>query len=456
MKIALFFQLLTILLPQVFSDNMVLQQGREAPVWGIADAREAITVTLVDEAGVTLAKVKTKADKEGTWALNLPALHADGRTLVMTVQGKKESISYSNVAVGEVWLCSGQSNMAYEMLRSWQAAPRNGEDLATAELSKPQNQMIRVLTPGRAFPGRPAPGGWKVADGESLQRISAVGYFFAKNLSEQLGVPVGLISSSSGGSEIEQWLPGGMLYAGGIKPLMPFAIGGFLWYQGESNLAHETTDYVEKFETLVSDWRSGFGSADAPFYCVLLAPHTYSDRLHRGHFVTSEALPIFWQTQLEASKAVGNSECICISDLVDNVEDIHPSYKWFVGERLAKLAFKEHYALEEATEWSGPRAESLRIDDGRAIVTFAHCAEGLKAKSNSVEPNSTPRLKWFEVAGADGIWHPAFAEIVSPSEVAVTHPEVARPVAVRFGWHETAQPNLYNSEMLPAFPFVIK
>ena len=519
MKLTLIFQILAIVVSQMFSDNMVLQQGREVPVWGTAAASETVSVTLTDEGGSVIAKAKTKADKQGSWSVNLPAMKADGKSLTLEIKGKKESLSFSNVAVGEVWLCSGQSNMAYEMLRSWQAAPRRGEDQTAVELARPANNMIRVLTPTRGGgprpqgapqgqqpggqrpqggqPGGPMPqgggqpgqpggpqggpmpqgqagprpqggapqgmpqmmteqGGWKVADGESLKKITAVGYFFAKNLSEKLGVPVGIISSSSGGSEIEQWIPGGNLYTSGIQALMPYAIGGFLWYQGESNLAHETTDYIEKFQTLTSDWRSGFNSPDAPFYCVLLAPHTYSDRLHRGHFVTSEALPLFWQTQLKASEIVGNSECICITDLIDTPEDIHPSYKWIVGERLANLAIKEHFKIEGAAEWSGPKASGLRIDGNKAIVTFDHVGEGLKGKSNSVEPNSTPRLKWFEVAGEDGIWHQAFAEIVSPNEVAVTHPEVAKPAAVRFAWRETAQPNLYNSLMLPAYPFILK
>lgn len=458
-RLALISQILALVLPPLFSDNMVLQQGREVPVWGTADARENITVSLCDEGGIIVAKAKTKADKEGAWKVNLPAMKADGKTYYLAVNGRKENLVFENVSVGEVWLCSGQSNMAYEMRRSWQRAPLKGEDLCSAELQKPANPMIRVFIPGRPMrPGMPGPAvknGWKVADGASLAPVSAVGYFFAKNLSEQLGVPVGIISSASGGSEIEQWLPGGNLYGYGIKALMPYAIGGFLWYQGESNLAHKTTDYLEKYVAMTEDWRAGFNSPDAPFYSVLLAPHTYSDRLHRGFFVTSEALPLFWQVQMNAAKAVKNSEIICITDLVDTPEDIHPSYKWIVGARLARLALKEHFAVEGAAEWSGPKAVSVRTEGDKAIVTFEHCAEGLKGRSNSVEPNSTPRLKWFEVAGADGVWHQALAEISGKNEVAVSHPDVAHPVSVRFAWRETAQPNLFNSEDLPAFPFVL-
>lgn len=454
MKLLFLVQLLALSLPNIFSNDMIFQQGRAVPVWGQADPSAAVTVTLFNEqSGASVAKVKTKADKQGNWTLNLPAMKAEGQSLKMTVVSKKENLEYANIAVGEVWLCSGQSNMAYSMRRGFNMAPpRKGEDLAALELEKPANPSVRVYLCGGGRPGAPGPS-WKIADGQSLPQISAIGYFFGKDLAEDLNVPVGIISASSGGSAIAQWMPDGMLYNMQLKPIMPFAIGGFLWYQGETDLATGTPNYLDLYVTMTKDWREKFNSPDAPFYSVLLCPHTYSDRLHRGNFVTSEGLPKFWMLQLEAAAAIENSEAIFNSDLVDNLEDIHPSYKWIVGRRLANLALAKKYNVENAAEWSGPRAESVRTEGGKAIVTFSHCADGLKAKSNSVEPNSTPRVKWFEVAGADGVWHQAFAEIAGPNEVAVSHPEVANPVHVRFAWRETAQPNLFNSADLPAFPF---
>ena len=462
--LSLFIQLLALSLPQVFSDHMVLQQDRAVPVWGEAAPREQIVVTLIPEAGgAPVATVKVRADRQGAWRVDLPAAHADGSSYILQVKGKKETIRFEDVVYGEVWLCSGQSNMAYEMRRSWQAPPRKGEDLATAELQLPANGNIRVYLSGSrpARFGEPARDSWKIADGESLAPVSAAGYFFAKAVQEDLGVPVGLISASVGGSAIAQWLPGGSLGARLVEPLMPYAVTGFLWYQGETDLAQRNDHYVEDYRQLTAFWREGFEAPDAPFYSVLLAPHTYSDRMHRQSRVTAEALPLFWQTQIRTEQAVENSRVVCISDLVDNVEDIHPSYKWIVGERLARVALCDRYGRTELGEWSGPRAESLRTEadpDGngqRLVVRFSACGSGLTGRSNSVEPRSTARLKWFEIAGADGVWHAAFADIIGPEEVAVSHPDVPAPAAVRFAWHETAQPNLFNDAQLPALPFCL-
>ena len=449
MKIVLFFQIITLLLSQAFTDNMVLQQGRNVPVSGQALPSESIQLVLSDSAdGKVVAKLKTRADKEGRWCVNLPAMKADGKTYTLLVSGKKESVTLSNIAVGEVWLCSGQSNMAYEMKRTWQAAPGKGEDLATLELQKPANPAVRVFYCGRGARA------WKVADSESLAPVSALGYFFAKNVSDSLGVPVGIISASTGGSNIDQWQLDGMLFKSQLQKLEGFPVAGFLWYQGETNCSRLDDLYMDKYKTMTSAWRTFFNSPDSPFYSVLLAPHTYSDRKHGGKFmVTAEQLPIFWQMQMQVAAEVENSEIICISDLVDNLEDIHPSYKWIVGGRLAALALAEKYKIDGAREWCGPRAVSKSVENGKIVVSFSHVADGLKGRSNSVEPRSIPALKWFEIAGADGVWRPAFAEIEGTDKVVVSHPDVASPVKVRFAWRETAQPNLFNSEGLPAFPF---
>ena len=462
MSLPLFFQILAVVMPQIFSDHMVLQQGRNVPVWGTADPKEQIIVTLTPEAGAkAVATVKVRADKAGAWRVELPAGQADGQAYVLQVKGRKETLRFSDVVYGEVWLASGQSNMAYEMRRSWQAPPRKGEDLATAELGKPANPQIRVYLSGSrpAQRGVPARDSWKIADGESLAPVSAAGYFFVKKVQEELGVPVGLISAAVGGSAIAQWLPGGNLGSRMVEPLMPYALAGFLWYQGETDLAQRNDHYQGDYEQLVAFWREGFASPDAPAYSVMLAPHTFSDRMHRQSKVTAAALPLFWQTQLRTEKTIPNSAQIYISDLVDNLEDIHPSYKWFVGERLARVALVRHYGRTALGEWCGPRAESLRAEadpEGpgrRLVVKFSHCGEGLSGRSNSVEPRSIARLKWFEIAGADGVWHQAFADIISKDEVAVYNSVVPAPVAVRFAWRETAQPNLFNDAGLPAYPF---
>ena len=463
MVLSFVIQVLAVLMPSIFSDHMVLQQGRSVAVWGEAAPKEQLVITLTpEEGGNALASIKLRADAKGAWRADLPAGRADGRSYVLQVKGKKDDLRFTDVVFGEVWLCSGQSNMAYEMRRTWQAPPRKGEDLATEELKREPNPAIRVFLSARGWPGQQVKNEWKIADGTSLAGVSAAGYFCAKELSEQLGVPVGLISASVGGSAIAQWLPDGGLYEGMVAPLEPYAIGGFLWYQGETDLAQCNPHYLEDYETLIREWRTRFESPDAPVYSVMLAPHTFSDRMHRQSQVTAEALPLFWQIQLASETTVPNSATIFISDLVDNLEDIHPSYKWDVGRRLARTALCLHYGRSDLGEWSGPRAEAVRREaapDGggqRLVVRFSHVGAGLSGRSNSVEPRSTARLKWFELAGADGVWRDAFADITDAGEVAVYHPEIPTPVAVRFAWRETAQPNLFNSDGLPAYPFCLR
>ena len=448
-------------LPAILSSDMVLQQGQPVPVWGTAAANERIEVTLGDQ------KVATRADREGNWSVTLNPLTASKTPRTLTVKGRRESVVLNNILVGEVWLCSGQSNMQYAMRRgSGLFPPAKGEDLAALELEKPANNLIRVFTMGR---GRNAVSAWQVADGESLANVSAAGYYFGKKVQEELDVPVGIITSAVGGTRIEPWTPvwgyeqsalfapqlvagGGQidgaapaqLYESLIAPLAPFAVKGFLWYQGESNCSQRDRQYAEKYETMVDSWRQAFQNPDAPFYSVLLGPHIYSDRLHRGTAVTAEELPVFWMQQIEAL-SIPNTEMIVISDLIDDLKDIHPSYKWTVGERLAETALANTYA-KNAGLWSGPRLAETRIVVDSIQLRFDYAGDGLKT-------NDEKRLNWFEIAGADGVFHPAIAEFREKDKVIVYHPEIARPVQVRFGWHETAIPNLVNSDNLPAMPF---
>jgi sialate O-acetylesterase len=299
-----------------------------------------------------------------------------------------------------------------------------------------------------------------------------VGYFFGKAIQEKLGVPVGIITSAIGGTQIETWTTqeayagvdmfGAELYRSGgkvgglapgewydkmISPLVPFAVKGFLWYQGENNCGKRDRLYAEKFKVLVESWRETFLLPDAPFYYVLLAPHIYSDRRHnrKTYPVTAEDLPIFREQQIRAAKMVVNCDYVVVTDLVDYLTDIHPSYKWEVGERLARIAMAMNYGKPE-TVWSGPRLRDTKIQGDSIVLGFDHCAGGLKANDGKL-------LNWFEIAAEDGIFHPAFAEIRGSDRVVVYLPEIKRPVDVRLGWHETAMPNLVNSEGLPVAPF---
>lgn len=450
-------------LPSILSSNMVLQQGQPVPVWGKAAPGESIKVVFGKK------KWSTRAAKDGSWKVMLPAMTADGKSHILTVSTRDTMVVYSNVVVGEVWLCSGQSNMEYRMkLISQFAPPKKGKDLAAEELKKPANNNIRVFLSDR----RKSWKGWQVASGESLPNTSAAGYFFGKKLQEHLNVPVGIITVAQGGSRIEAWTPKeayeqhpafndvmtrdkgrirgispGDLYNRLLKPVVPFGVKGFLWYQGENNCGIDDRLYAEKFQIMAKRWRDDFGLQDAPFYYVLLAPHIYSDRMHRNadHATTQESLPLFQENQMEAQKLIPNSEYIVVSDLVDDLRDIHPSYKWEVGARLARVALAKTYA-QDSVVWSGPRFRESERMGNAIIVTFDHCGDGLKTNDGKL-------VGWFEVSADGNAFRPAIAEIIGKDQVRAYHPDVTAPRYIRLGWHETAMPNLVNSEGLPAAPF---
>lgn len=342
--------------------------------------------------------------------------------------------------------------------------PTKGADIATLELQKPANELIRVFISSRDA----ADAVWRIADSESLAHVTAVGYFFGKGIQQKLDVPIGIISAAIGGTRVEAWtlpeayqqsplfsselkLKGridgigpGEWYKKIIAPLVPFSVKGFLWYQGENNVAIRDRKYAEKYALLVDAWRKAFHLPDAPFYSVLLAPHIYSDRLHKTTAVTAEELPLFRRQQIKALSMIPNTDIVVATDLVDNVSDIHPPNKWDVGARLARLALAKSYGMD--TLWSGPRMNSIEMVADSVVISFNYYGQGLKT-------NDGKRLNWFEIADKSGVYHPALADIQGKDKVVVYHYEIKKPVAVRFGWHEIAAPNLVNSEGIPALPF---
>jgi sialate O-acetylesterase len=449
--------------PAVLSSDMVLQRDRNIPVWGTAKPKERITVRFGDQ------HLKAVTDAAGNWRVTLPAMKANKTPKQLIIKGKDTTLVYENILIGDVWLCSGQSNMEYSVKRnSLFLPPAKGDDLEAVALTSPPMPMLRIFNQSRNGKN----GFWQVADGKTIERTSSIGFFFARAIQDTLDIPVGLITVALGGTQIEAWTTTAMYEAypqfaeelknsngkvGGyrpgncynamMEPLTPFAVKGFIWYQGENNCGKRDRQYAEKFQVMVESWRRIFEAPQAPFYCVLLAPHIYSDRKHNNktYPVTSEDLPIFREQQKKGVALVSNSEYIVISDLIDQVTDIHPPYKWEVGARLARLALAKEYGYTDMV-WSGPRVSHVETVADSLIVTFDHCAKGLKT-------NDGKRISWFEIAAQDGVFRPAFAEISGINRLTVYLPELKRPVHVRFGWHETAVPNLVNSEGLPAVPF---
>jgi sialate O-acetylesterase len=464
-------------LPNVLTSNMVLQRGRPVAVWGTADPGITVTVTF---AGQTK---RANASPKGKWMLHLDALPASFEPRSMTLSAGGKDTVLQNILVGEVWLCGGQSNMEYPMRRGLKkyAAPARGQDLADAEWRNGGNRNIRLfrVEKVKSLPDCTT-SGWQECCDSTVAPFSACGYFFGKYLQEALNVPVGLISSNWGGSRIEPWTPEvayeqspvfaaeaaikpmkidnssvGTYYNSMIGPLAPYTLKGFIWYQGESNAMFHDARYVEKTEVMLKAWRSAFQVPDAPFLQVQIAPYYYTKRKDKLQH-TPQTMAEFCELQTKCLQ-LPNVGQVVVTDLVDNPADIHPSYKWEVGRRLSLLALAKNYG-KQGLVYSGPQFKSLKVKGKKLELSFDHIGSGLTAgkhheETNVFEPVPEAELTWFEVAAAgDSVFQPAKA-VIKSDKVLVSCPNVKKPAQVRFCWDETAMPNFFNKDGLPAVPF---
>ncbi len=484
-------------LPTVFADHMVLQRERAAPVWGTADAGEAVSVRLGDQAPRTAT-----ADAAGKWRVNLPA-QAAGGPFTLTVQGTN-TLTVNDVYVGEVWLCSGQSNM------EWVVNNSLNPDTEKAAATDP---LIRCFTVRKATSGYSGPdvqGAWQVSSPDTVGGFTAAGYFMARELRRVLDVPVGLINSSWGGTRIEPWCtpasfgllpslasidervrlatpgdpshterlgayvtelqawlalaqaaladaqpvaappayPTGLnslasgdspqqqpttLYHAMIEGLVPYALRGAIWYQGESNHG-EGMLYADKQEALVRGWRDVFENPDLAFNYVQIAPYNYGAE-------APHILAEFWEAQ-EAALRVPNTGMVVTTDIAD-YNDIHPRNKQEVGRRLALLALRDTYGQDVVAD--GPVFRDLSQEGAQLRVRFDHTSDGLATRDGQAPD-------WFRIIGPGTDFEEAVA-VIEGDSVLLSSPAVPRPVAVTFAWDKSAEPNLVNSAGLPARPF---
>ena len=414
-------------LPAVIGSDMVLQRDVSIPIWGWADAGEEVTVTLNGQAAAT------KADGEGRWKVKLPAMKADGKSHKLTVSGNN-SIELTGILVGEVWVGSGQSNM------EWRLVSTNGAKEAIAAAKHPQIRLFHVPKVQSKTPADDVKAAWQSCAPETAGSFSAVLYYFGLRLQKALGVPVGLINSSWGGSPIEPWTideeQSGRMYNGMIAPLQPYAIRGAIWYQGETNVIRKNgLKYRDKMEALIGGWRKSWNQ-DISFYFVQIAPFS-------GGGYQPGQLPALWEAQTASLKIPGTGMAV-VTDLVDNIRDIHPRNKLDVGNRLALWALAKNYGKKDLV-YSGPLYKSMQIKGKSIHLHFAHAGGGLKSRDGKP-------LSEFQVAGADGKFVAAKAEIEG-NTVVVQAVGVDSPKHVRFGWHKAANPNLINKEGLPGSPF---
>ncbi|MDR1492333.1 MAG: sialate O-acetylesterase [Planctomycetaceae bacterium] len=462
-------------LPAVFGDNMVFQRGLSNPVWGKADPNEEITVSIAGQIK------KTTANTNGKWLVKLDPLKT-GDVLVLTVKGKNE-IQLKNILVGEVWICSGQSNMVFTVARGNNAE----KEIATADY--PNIRLLKVSQHATKEPQDDFVGKWEICSSQTIPTFTAAGYFFARNLHKELnGVPIGLIQSAWGGSSCEAWIPqhviesdvdaqtfalrhknfeqqtensakrsnntantaqnnrqrpagikqqhlSSLLYNGMIHPLERFGIRGVIWYQGEAN-ATRAYQYRRIFPLLIQSWRNVWQQGDFSFYYVQLA---------NFRKISEQPSESAWAELREAQNltlSVPNTGQAVAID-IGEADDIHPKNKQEVGKRLALWALAKDYDKKEVV-FSGPVYQSFQIDGNKIVLTFEQPNNGLIAKGD--------QLKGFAIAGEDKKFVWADAKIVGQT-IEVSAKEIDQPVAVRYGWGDNPVVNLYNNAGLPASPF---
>ena len=442
----------------VFADHMVLQCDRPVPIWGWAAPDSEVTVTLGSHSA------SARADVDGRWILRLNGLPADSEPSALVIESRAggdsstERVRIEDVLVGEVWLCSGQSNMEMPLLGYKRGQHVLGSEAAIANSTRANLRLCSVLREISREPRDDCSVEWVASSPPAASTFSAVGYSFATELQRTLDVPVGIINSSWAATAIQAWtdretleriggvdfdkVPEGKkfrhniptaVYNGMIRPLIPFAMRGVIWYQGESNI-HEPEQYAKIFPAMIRSWRSQWGQGDTPFYFVQLAPYEYGGQ-HNSALIRD--------VQHSVMRNVPNTGMVSTLDIGDE-ERIHPPEKLEVGRRLALWALAETYGREDVA-YSGPAYKSMKIEGDRVLLEFDHVLDGISPLDE--------HARNFTVAGADRVFHPAKVKVMPDQRVAVWSDAVPHPVAARYGWSNWVKGDLSNSSGLPAPSF---
>ena len=475
-------------LPEIIGNDMMLQQQTQARLWGWAKGGSTVEVTTSWDTRT----YRATADRQtGRWELqvNTPAASFDAQSL--TVRGDGQSVTIGNILIGEVWFCSGQSNMEMPLKGFWNCPVRGAnEEIA---LSGRYRRSIRVATIAKKDALEPqdrVPGGWKVCEPQNAADFSACGYFFAQTLTDILGVPVGIINCSWGGSCVEGWLPKEVLltypdgltpmddqdyhrkmvmFNGMLHPLAGYTVKGFLWNQGESNVGREK-EYVERFKTMTRLWRKMWrqGNDPLPIYTVELPGYSYDN-------IEGTNAADFRAAQHQIARELENSGCVSTNDLIlpYEAEQIHGCRKKEIGQRLAYMAATRDYGIQgihaEAPEFqrmktievadkdmkvvAGTAVAANPNDRGKVVVLyFSNLTEGVDRLYD---------IEGFEAAGADGIWHKATVwadgDWRDPEYqgcyLKLVCPEAGEVKNVRYNYHNFTTTQLHNCFGLPVVPF---
>lgn len=473
-------------LPSIFGDHMVLQQKQDNPVWGRAKPNEKITVEINGQSHTTIA------DAKGTWRVLLKPIPAGG-PYKMYIQGDHSKFFFEDILVGEVWICSGQSNM------QWSLRNTNSGELAIATSNYPKIRLISVPQVGTSMPQDDFNGEWEAASPETTPDFSAIGYFFGQRLHHALDVPIGLIDNAWGGSAAEAWVnrdvlesyknysalmsswkkleqtynyeeelkkwnesmeewkagnreeamprkPGNLLtgnhrpaniYNGVLHPTIGYGIKGVIWYQGESN-AGRSYQYRDLFPLMIQNWRKEWKQGDFPFYYVQLADFmAESDQPEESGWAELR------EAQTMTKDKLSNVGEAVIIDLGEG-RDIHPRNKQTVADRLVRIALARDY--HKNIIYEGPRYKSMEVKGDKILLTFDSVGQGLYS-FDTREPQG------FAIAGADKKFVWAEGKIISNNQMEISSESVKNPVAVRYAWANNPKCNMYNRDGLPMTPF---
>lgn len=449
-------------LPSILGDNMVLQQKSEVSLWGKAEKMKRVTIkTSWDN-----QTYQTQSSQEGDWKIEVKTPSAGGPYQITISDGT--ALTLSNVMIGEVWICSGQSNMEMPM-KGFRGQPIDGATDAIASASS--NNNIRLITLEINSSQTPLDDCkatvWSESTPQSVSNFSATAYYFGLYLQRILNVPVGLICTSWGGSKIQSWVKKDLfaeqfpeisldvlslnvenikrpkdeptlLYNAMIHPLINYSIKGAIWYQGESNIG-ESDLYRKMFPAMVQSWRADWGQGDFPFYYVQIAPYCYG----KNNCENTDAADMR-QVQMECLQTIPNSGMVVTSD-IGHPTCIHPPQKPEVGKRLALQALANTYS-REGTPCDGPYFQTMSVEGGEVRVEFTNSDVGMTSFDQPI--------LGFEIAGSDNIFYPASAKLTDhTTKLSLSAKDVPNPVAVRHGYKNYQPTNLYNNFGLPVAPF---
>lgn len=469
-------------LPDIIGSDMMLQQRTDAKIWGWAKARSTVEV----QPSWDMKIYKATAASDGRWEVKVKTPYASYDTHSITIKGDGETRVIKNVLIGEVWFCSGQSNMEMPIGGFWNCPVEGAnEAIATANKYKKSIRCATIEHTGADTPQLKAKGGWKVCNTANVSSFSACGYFFARTLTEILDVPVGIINCSWGGSCVEGWLPKDILltypdgltpmddadyhkkmimYNGMLHPLAGYTIKGFLWNQGESNVGREK-EYIDRFITMTNLWRKMWDQPGdkLPMYTVELPPYDYGD-------INGDWGAKFREAQHTIAHTLENSGCVCTSDLIYDYEptQVHGTKKLEIGQRLAYMAATRDYNIKgiaaEAPEFDHMKtvdanSGELEVIAGTAVaqkrpskgkVTYLYFKNGNDGFSR------LDNIQGFEAAGADGKFYPAVVWAGSDSQgclLKLVCPKVADVKHVRYCFKNFIPGKLHGMRGLPVVPF---